>query len=100
MLYEVITRAVLGLPIPEITFERAGASAVILADFEGDKFQYRGVEKAASYPKSYLRIFGKPLAREYRRMGVALAYDELGADVMQVVDKAKQIAKEITVVKQ
>ncbi len=98
--FELHCRAVLGLPIPEITFERAGASAVILADFEGDKFQYRGVEKAASYPKSYLRIFGKPLAREYRRMGVALAYDELGADVMQVVDKAKQIAKEITVVKQ
>lgn len=95
--FELHARAVLGLPIPEIILERAGASAVILADYDGTDPQYTGLEKAMLYTKSDIRIFGKPFTRPYRRMGVALAYDTLDSDISLVKQKAITIAKEITV---
>ena len=95
--FELHARAILGLPIPEITLERAGASAVILAHEEGTDPQYSGLEKAMAYPQSDIRIFGKPVTRPYRRMAVALAYDALGSDVTLIKEKAIAIAKEITV---
>jgi len=95
--FELHARAILGLPIPEITLERAGASAVILAHEEGTDPQYSGLEKAMAYPQSDIRIFGKPVTRPYRRMAVALAYDALGSDVNLIKEKAIAMAKEITV---
>ena len=95
--FELHARAVLGLPIPEITLQRVGASAVILADKDGTAPQYIGLEKAMGHIKSDIRIFGKPVTRPYRRMGVALAYDTLGSDVHEVKQRAIDIAKEITV---
>lgn len=95
--FELHCRAVLGLPIPEITLERVGASAVILADKEGSKPYFEGLEKAVIYPKSDLRLFGKPTTRQYRRMGVTLAYNSVDADVLKCVDKAKEMAALVTV---
>lgn len=95
--FELHLRAVLGIPIPEITLERAGASAVILSSVENTQPEYSGVETAASFPKSDLRIFGKPIARKYRRMGVALAYDKPGTDVKKLVERAKEIAGKVEV---
>ena len=96
--FELHCRAVLGLPISEITLERAGVSAVILADVDGENPTYEGLEIAANYPKSDLRIFGKPSIRQYRRMGVALAYDQLGTNIDEVRDKAKEIASKVQVI--
>lgn len=96
--FELHARAILGFPIPEITLERAGASAVILAEKEGSHPRYTGLEKAMSYTKSDIRIFGKPTTRPYRRMGVALAYDKAGSDVDAVKEKAVEIAKMIQVI--
>ena len=91
--FELHLRAVLGLEIPEITLERAGASAVILSEIESsEKPCYTGVEVAASFPKSDLRIFGKPFTRKHRRMGVALAYDKVGSDINVLRKRAKEIA--------
>jgi phosphoribosylglycinamide formyltransferase 2 len=90
--FELHARAILGLPIPEITLERVGASAVILANKEGTEPTYTGLEKAMNYSKSDIRIFGKPTTRPYRRMAVALAYDILNADVETVKLKAIEIA--------
>lgn len=95
--FELHLRAVLGLPIPEITLERAGASAVILSSVENTRPVYSGLEMAASYPKSDVRIFGKPITRTYRRMGVALAYGTTGTDTGQLVKKAQEIAGKIAV---
>jgi phosphoribosylglycinamide formyltransferase 2 len=95
--FELHLRAVLGLPIPEITLERAGASAVILADKEIALPKYAGLEKAATYPRSDIKIFGKPSARMYRRMGVALAWDKPETDVDKVKEKAIEIAAQINV---
>jgi phosphoribosylglycinamide formyltransferase 2 len=96
--FELHARAVLGLPIAEITQERVGASTVILADKDGNNPSYNGLENAMANTKSNVFIFGKPITRPYRRMGVAVAYDSVGNDVNVVKEKAIRIAKMITVV--
>lgn len=96
--FELHARAILGLPIPEITLLKIGASAVILADKEGINPSYEGVENAIKSPKTDIRIFGKPSTRPYRRMAVTLAYDEIGADVNVVKQIAIDNAKLVKVV--
>lgn len=71
--FDLHLRAVLGLPIPEITYLGPSASAVILAGSEMENYRIEGVEKALKLPRTEVRIFGKPSTRKYRRMGVALA---------------------------
>lgn len=97
--FELHLRAVLGLDIPEITLERAGASAVILADVDStNQPSYSGIEDAAKYPKSDIKIFGKPSTRQYRRMGVALAYDKPDASTDELRKRAKEIADNVKVI--
>ncbi|MCP1995421.1 formate-dependent phosphoribosylglycinamide formyltransferase [Flavobacterium sp. HSC-61S13] len=96
--FELHLRAILGLPIKEITLERAGASAVILATANSDSPNYAGFEKIAAEPQSDFRIFGKPTARPYRRMGVVLTYGSPDAAVEQLVDRAKELKSHITVI--
>ncbi|MCW3103339.1 MAG: phosphoribosylglycinamide formyltransferase 2 [Bacteroidetes bacterium] len=95
--FELHARAVLGLPIPEITLERVGASAVILAHKEGASPTFTGLEKAMDHVKSDIRIFGKPVTRPYRRMAVALTYDKPGSDVNAVTQRAIEIAAMVNV---
>ncbi|MBI5155802.1 ATP-grasp domain-containing protein, partial [Candidatus Peregrinibacteria bacterium] len=98
--FELHARAVLGLPIPEITLERMGASAVILATTESKTIKdYIGMEKALAIRRSDVRIFGKPFTRVHRRMGVALAHDDPATGSIEELRKrAKQIADCVTVV--
>ncbi len=95
--FELHARAVLGLPIPEITLERVGASAVILANKDGIFPTYTGIENAMNNKQCDIRIFGKPITRPYRRMAVALTYDKVGADVDAVTKRAIEIAGMIKV---
>ncbi len=95
--FELHARAVLGLPIPEITLERYGASAVVLATKNSNSPTFSGLEVAANNLKSDIKIFGKPTTRPYRRMGVALAYDKIGADIKVITDRAVEIASKIKV---
>ena len=88
---EVHARAVLGLPIPEIELLKAGASAVILANDNSDNFYFEGIEDALKEPRTDIKIFGKPTTRPYRRMGVALVYDN--NDVQPVVNLVKLAVK-------
>ncbi len=91
--FELHLRAVLGIPISEITLERAGASAVILAHDENQNQPvYTGIEDAVKFNKTDIRIFGKPNTRVFRRMGVALAYDKTGTDTDELRKKAKEVA--------
>lgn len=95
--FELHARAVLNLPIVDITLQRVGASAVILAEQEGIQPVYTGLQHAMLEKQSDIRIFGKPSTRPYRRMAVALAYDQLNADVDQVKQRAIQIARMVKV---
>ena len=95
--FELHCRDVLGLPIPEITQERQGASAVILSPVESECPEYEGMEQVCAAPNTYLRIFGKPVAHVGRRMGVVVCWDNLQADQNQLRDKCKKLASLITV---
>lgn len=95
--FELHARTILGLPIPEIKLERAGASAVVLANKTAAQFTIAGVEKALEQNNTDIRIFGKPTTRPYRRMAVALVYDAVDADINDLRKKAKNAADQITI---
>jgi phosphoribosylglycinamide formyltransferase 2 len=95
--FELHLRAILSLPIFEITQERAGASAVILASGDSNNPTFTGIENVAFQPKTDFRLFGKPTSRPYRRMGVVLNYDKLDTPVEEIVERAKKIATLVTV---
>lgn len=78
--FDLHARAILGLPIPDVSLAApAAASAVILADRDSQHFRYEGlagalgVETDSKNSRVDIRLFGKPVTRPYRRMGVALA---------------------------
>lgn len=75
--FDLHARAVLGLPIPSIRLLGPSASAVILADRDAEAFCFEGVAEALAIGSEGdevdVRLFGKPVTRPYRRMGVALA---------------------------
>jgi phosphoribosylglycinamide formyltransferase 2 len=95
--FELHLRAILSLPIFEITQERAGASAVILASGDSNNPTFTGIENVAFQPKTDFRLFGKPTSRPYRRMGVVLNYDNLDTPIEEIVEKAKKMATLVTV---
>jgi len=95
--FELHLRAILSLPIFEITLEKAGASAVILASEDSTNPTFTGIEKVAALPKTDFRIFGKPTSRPYRRMGVVLSHDSLAAPIEEIIERAKATSKLITV---
>lgn len=95
--FELHLRAILSLPIAEITLEKAGASAVILASENSDNPTFTGIDKIAALPQTDFRIFGKPTSRPYRRMGVALVSDKPGADIAEIVEKARKAAALVNV---
>ncbi|MEN3972052.1 formate-dependent phosphoribosylglycinamide formyltransferase [Sphingomicrobium sp. XHP0235] len=88
--FDLHTRAILGLPVPDMIAARPSASAVVLADREAEDFRIAGLAEAMEAPKGAsvdVRIFGKPVTRPWRRMGVALA-SAPGAGT----DRAREIA--------
>ena len=96
--FELHLRAILSLPIAEITAEKAGASAVILASENSTNPTYSGIEQIAALPKTDFRIFGKPSSRPYRRMGVALVSDKLETPMEEIIERAKAAAKLVEVI--
>ena len=95
--FELHLRAILSLPIFEITLEKAGASAVILASENSLNPTYEGIEKIASLPKTDFRIFGKPTSRPYRRMGVSLTYDNIETPIEEIIERAIAAANVVNV---
>jgi phosphoribosylglycinamide formyltransferase 2 len=94
--FDLHARAILGLPVPGSITARPAASSVILADRDCDDFGFEGLADAlALSPDVGVRIFGKPVTRPYRRMGVALAR---AADAPAAVELAKQAASAVRIV--
>jgi phosphoribosylglycinamide formyltransferase 2 len=92
--FELHIRAVLGLPIPEIRSTGAAASRVILAEQAGASVTFSGLEQALAEADVQVLLFGKPDARPYRRMGVALAS---AGSLEEARQRADQAAAAITV---
>ncbi|WP_394131289.1 formate-dependent phosphoribosylglycinamide formyltransferase [Shewanella maritima] len=88
-------RAILGLPITNITQFGDSASAVILAEGTSNAIQYQGLDKALAQPLTQLRIFGKPDIDGRRRLGVALARDN---SIESAIEKAKHSAEQVQVI--
>lgn len=95
--FELHLRAILGLPIPYIEQLGASASAVILASEKLDAIAYTGVAEALSEKDVDIRLFGKPTAHLYRRMGVALAK---GSNIQQAREKATTAASKVKLIEQ
>lgn len=93
--FELHLRAILGLPIPHIEQLGASASAVILASEKSDAVAFTGVAEALSAKDVDIRLFGKPSAHPYRRMGVALAK---GDNVAQARNKANEAAAKVKII--
>ena len=94
--FELHARAILGIPVLDISLIRNGASAVILAEKESSNFpNITGLKDAANINNTDVKVFGKPNTRKHRRMAVALAYGTENTD--QLVAKAKEVACKIRV---
>jgi phosphoribosylglycinamide formyltransferase 2 len=93
--FELHLRAVLGLPIPHIEQLGPSASAVILASEKSDSIAFTGVAEALAEKDVDIKLFGKPTAHPYRRMGVALAKDD---NVQAAREKATKAASKVKLV--
>jgi phosphoribosylglycinamide formyltransferase 2 len=93
--FELHLRAVLGLPIPHIEQLGPSASAVILASEQSDSIAFVGVAEALAQKDVDIRLFGKPSAHPYRRMGVALAKAD---NVQQAREKATTAANKVQII--
>ncbi|MDD3507763.1 MAG: formate-dependent phosphoribosylglycinamide formyltransferase [Parabacteroides sp.] len=66
-------RAVLGLPIPNITFHGPSASHAIVVEGDSNQLQLGNLDQVLSQPDTQMRFFGKPEVHGHRRMAVLLA---------------------------
>ncbi len=95
--FDLHARAILGLPIPQITLEKNGASAVVLAQKESADFEIIGLENVLKNKNTDVRVFGKPSTRPYRRMAVVLCNGTVSEDVDTIKNNAIAYAKNISI---
>ena len=93
--FELHFRSVMGLPIPAIHLEHAGASAVVLSPVESNEPLDYNLTDVCKADRSRVRIFNKPIAHVGRRMGVVLCYDNVNCDMDALRNKAKRLAKTV-----
>ncbi len=93
--FELHVRAILGLPVGT-RMRRPGASAVIYGGVEAGAIRFENIDEALRVPESQLRLFGKPVSYERRRMGVALA---TANDIETARKRAKECAAKVRPVK-
>ena len=89
------TRAILGLPIPAIRQYGPAASHVILGKGDSDSPSFQNVDTALREEDTDLRLFGKPVVKGERRLGVCLA---LGGTIQEAREKASRAANSVKVV--
>ncbi|WP_421792006.1 formate-dependent phosphoribosylglycinamide formyltransferase [Hyphobacterium sp.] len=91
--FELHARAILGLPV-DTSLTRPGASAVIYGGLDAEGVTFSGIDDALAVPGSQLRLFGKPVSYEKRRMGVAVVHAE---DIDTARERARQSASAVAV---
>ena len=87
-------RAILGLPIPNITQHGPSASHVTKVKGSGNNILFSNLDKALKHTDTQLRLFGKPSINGERRMGVVMAR---GDSVQEARDKAEKVVSDIGV---
>lgn len=84
-------RAILGLPIKQITRHSCGASVALKAPTTIAIPKFRGVDLALSNANVDIRLFGKPSASKGRRLGVILATSASAKDALLVATEAAKL---------
>ena len=87
-------RAILGLPIPNITQHGFAASCPIVVEGNSTQVSFSHLEQALAKPDTQMRIFGKPEVHGKRRMAVMLAR---GSSEKEARDKAKMAASKVKI---
>lgn len=84
--FELHARAILGLPV-DPTLRTPGASAVVKSTGRAERPEYLGVAEALDVADA-VRIFGKPVTRAGRRLGVVLASGPTAAEARERAGRA------------
>ncbi|HDR1057878.1 Phosphoribosylglycinamide formyltransferase 2 [Pasteurella multocida] len=79
-------RAILGLPIPDITLISPSASKAIVVEGKSTQVVFGQLAEVLAEPHTNLRLFGKGEVDGHRRMGVILARD---ISVEKALEKAR-----------
>lgn len=87
-------RAVLGLPVPNVTFHGPGASKAIVADGVSRQVRFKNADQALMLPDTAMRIFGKGELDGHRRLGVLLAR---GKDTDEALKKVFEMRKKLEI---
>ena len=91
--FELHLRAFLDLPIPLVTLLKPSATRVILSTQELLNPIYSNLNEALKQENTKVLIFGKPLARKGRRMGVVLSSNNDLQIARQNADKSASLIK-------
>lgn len=81
-------RAILGLPIPEVTFYGPSVSKAIVVEGDSSQVVFENLDQVLQEPGVQIRLFGKPFVKGHRRMGVLLARDESIERALERVERA------------
>ena len=92
--FELHLRAFLNLPIPKIELIEPSATRVILSNKEYLNPTYEGLNEALEFENTKVLIFGKPVSRKGRRMGVVLSSNK---DINLAKKNADQAARKIII---
>jgi len=92
--FELHAKAILGIPIPNVSYNGAAASVVIKPNGESKEIVYNNLDVALNEKDVKLRLFGKQDIKGKRRMGVVVAKDE---DVCKALEKAKKVIDKIEI---
>jgi len=89
-------RAILGLPIGQITQYGPTASSVILGNGQSEDIKFTNIQEALSVvPGAQMRLFAKPDINGSRRLGVAIAR---GANTQEAVNNAKSVSNTVNII--
>mgnify|MGYP001189448569 FL=1 len=93
--FELHLRAFLNLPIPNITILKPSATRVILSSEESINPSYNGLNEALEFENTKVLIFGKPISKKGRRMGLVLSSND---DINLARENADKAALKIKIV--
>ncbi|MGX2956711.1 formate-dependent phosphoribosylglycinamide formyltransferase [Ursidibacter arcticus] len=80
-------RAILGLPIPEISLISPSASKAVVVEGKSTQVTFSNLANVLAEPHTNIRLFGKGEVNGHRRLGVILARDE---SVEKALEKARR----------
>lgn len=81
-------RAILGLPIPEITLFGPAASKAVVVTGKSQNVRFGCLDQVLAEPQTDIRLFGKGELNGHRRLGVLLARDVSVEKALEKVNRA------------